>query len=124
MEHQQDINDFMSEVDSGAFKQQINAFMNEVAKSIFRFDKGGKVEMTFDIKPSKKSAQNGAGIKVMVTAKATYKRPTPTGAISEDTTTETPMWVNKDGSISLLAKSHDDLFGASAEKVSSLNLNQ
>jgi hypothetical protein len=110
MSEQGPLNEFLAEVDSGAFERQLTAFLTEVSKSIYRFNKGGKLDVTFKIEPAATSAQNGAGIKVKVVSTAKYSRPTPTGKINEETTTETPMWVNKDGSISLLAKSHDDLF--------------
>ena len=102
MSEQGPLNEFLAEVDSGAFERQLTAFLTEVSN------------VTFKIEPAATSAQNGAGIKVKVVSTAKYSRPTPTGKINEETTTETPMWVNKDGSISLLAKSHDDLFAGQA----------
>ncbi len=108
---------FITEVDSGAFYEQISAFLSEVGKSICRYDKGGKLQFSFDIKPVRNTAQQGAGVKVVVESKAKYMRPPPTGAISEESATETPMWVNKDGSITLLAASHDDLFHGSISPI-------
>lgn len=116
MENKQ-FDNFVAEVDSGAFHEQISAFLTEVGKSICRYDKGGKLNISFDIKPVRNTAQQGAGVKVVVESKAKYTRPTPTGAISEESATETPMWVNKDGSITLLAASHDDMFPSSISPI-------
>lgn len=41
MSEQGPLNEFLAEVDSGAFERQITAFLTEVSKSIFRFNKSG-----------------------------------------------------------------------------------
>ncbi|WP_438863792.1 hypothetical protein [Neptunicella sp.] len=114
------LDEFLSEVDTGAFHRQLTAFLQEVAGSVSRLDKPGKLMMQFDIKPAKNTAQTGAGSKVTVIAKSSYMRPTNAGKIAEESTSETPMWINKDNSITLLAKSHQDMF-SNDNKVASLN---
>lgn len=104
------IQEFMSEVDTGAFSNKVSAYLTEVAANVARHDKAGKLVLTFEIKPAKHSNQNGSGVKANVTSKVSYVRPTLNGKLAEENTTETPMVINKDGTVSLLAKSHDDMF--------------
>ena len=114
-QNQEIINEFMSEVDTGAFSRKVSAYLAEVASNVARHDKVGKLSMTFDIKPAKNTNQTGAGVKANIISKVSYVRPTMNGKLAEENITETPMVINKDGSITLLAKSHDDMFD---EKVS------
>jgi hypothetical protein len=102
--------DFIEECDTGHFAKKVQACLAEVAQGVSRTDKPGKLVMEFNIKPKKASNQNGASVKVDVSSKLTYTKPTFNGKVSEENITETPMHINKDHSISLLAKSHDDLF--------------
>jgi hypothetical protein len=101
---------FIDECDTGAFAKKVQACLAEVAQGVARTDKPGELVMRFSIKPKKASNQNGASVKVDVASKLTYTKPTFNGKVSEENTTETPMHINKDNSISLLAKSHDDMF--------------
>ena len=101
---------FMQEVDSGAFAIRAAAYLKEVAQAVARHDKGGEIVIKFSIKPSKKTNQTGAGARCDVVTKLNYVRPTNNGKIAEENNTETPMWINKDGSVTLLAASHDDMF--------------
>ncbi|MEI8647433.1 hypothetical protein P4S73_04800 [Paraglaciecola sp. Hal342] len=117
MQETEILNTFVSECDTGAFAKKVEACLREVAAGISKTDKPGKLVLQFDIKPKKASNQNGASVKVNVTSKLTYTKPTFNGKVNEENTTETPMHINKDGSISLLASSHDDMFN---DKVSTI----
>lgn len=118
MENKDIISEFMGEVDTGAFSRKVSAYMAEVASNVARHDKVGKLTMSFDIKPAKNTNQTGAGVKASIIAKVSYVRPTPNGKLAEENITETPMVINKDGSITLLAKSHEDMFDG--DKISTL----
>jgi hypothetical protein len=109
---------FIEECDTGAFARKVQACLAEVASGVSKTDKAGKLVLSFDIKPTKASNHSGASVKVNVSSKLNYTKPTFNGKVSEENTTETPMHINKDHSISLLPTSHDDMFDTKISNIS------
>jgi hypothetical protein len=117
MQKTQMLSGFIEECDAGEFSRKVQACLAEVSSGVSKTDKPGKLVMQFDIKPTKASNQSGASVKVNVSSKLTYTKPTFNGKVSEENTTETPMHINKDHSISLLPTSHDDMFDTKISQI-------
>lgn len=75
MQNQDNITNFIGELDAGAFQRRVAACLAEVAKGISLTDKPGEITLSFKIKPAKNSNQTGAGVRVGVTSKISYTRP-------------------------------------------------
>ena len=66
--------------------------------------KKGKVQVTIDI------ARIGESNQVNISHTLAYVEPTAKGKRSEDTTSETPMYLNNDGSVTIFANHTKQLF--------------
>ncbi|MEH8952905.1 hypothetical protein RAF77_28565, partial [Klebsiella pneumoniae] len=67
----------------------------------------GKVVLTFDIDRMGNSIEEK---RVMIKHKLQYITPTPRGKVSEEDTTETPMFVNRGGKLTILQEDQGNLF--------------
>lgn len=99
-----DTNEFLNELNGGAFASQIGFALSEVASGVVTFGKAGKLVITLDI------SQIGDSHMVKVKHKLDFKVPTNRGTRSENTTLDTPMNVGEGGRVTLFQEKHDQLF--------------
>ena len=100
--------DFLGELDAGVFMNKIAAALNTTALGVLNNGTKGKVVLTFDIERMGNSVEEK---RVKIKHKLNYVTPTPRGKASEEDTTETPMWVNKGGKLTILQEDQGQLFG-------------
>lgn len=100
--------DFLGELDAGVFMNKIAAALNTTALGVLNNGNKGKVVLTFDFERMGNSVEEK---RVKIKHKLNYSTPTPRGKASEEDTTETPMWVNKGGKLTILQEDQGQLFG-------------
>lgn len=111
--------DFLGELDAGIFMNKIAAALNDVSLGVLNNGGKGKVTLTFDIDRLNNSIEEK---RVAIKHKLSFTTPTPRGKSSEEDTTETPMYVNKGGKLTILQEDQGQLFainGAPDGKLSS-----
>lgn len=89
---------FIGELDGGVFETKIGAVLSEVASGVMNTKTKGKVSLNLEIKH-----------------KLSYVRPTNRGKISEEDTTETPMYVNRGGRLTILQEDQGQLLTLAGE---------
>ncbi len=99
--------DFLGELDAGVFMSKIAAALNTVGLGVLNNGNKGKVVLTFDFERMGNSVEEK---RVKIKHKLQYSTPTPRGKASEEDTTETPMWVNKGGKLTILQEDQGQLF--------------
>lgn len=97
--------DFLGELDAGVFMNKIAAAL--VGLGVLNNGNKGKVVLTFDFERMGNSVEEK---RVKIKHKLQYSTPTPRGKASEEDTTETPMWVNKGGKLTILQEDQGQLF--------------
>ena len=106
----QSFGELVGEFDAGIFEQKVTAALREVAQGVNATRKGGKVTLSFDIKPIADSNQ------VHVAHTVTFSKPTAKGKVSEEDTTNTPMHVGRSGYLSIFPDTQQKLpLGATQE---------
>ena len=100
--------DFLGELDAGVFMNKIAASLNATALGTLNNGGKGKVVLTFDIERMGNSVEEK---RVKIKHKLQYTTPTPRGKATEEDTTETPMWVNRGGKLTILQEDQGQLFG-------------
>ncbi|EFI2163078.1 hypothetical protein GU813_22255, partial [Escherichia coli] len=86
-ERSTDVQAFIGELDGGVFETKFGAVLSEVASGVMNTKTKGKVSLNLEIEPFDEN-------RVKIKHKLSYVRPTNRGKISEEDTTETPMYVN------------------------------
>lgn len=99
--------DFLGELDAGIFMNKIAAALNDVSLGVLNNGGKGKVTLTFDIDRLNNSIEEK---RVAIKHKLSFTTPTPRGKSSEEDTTETPMYVNKGGKLTILQEDQGQLF--------------
>ena len=99
--------DFLGELDAGVFMNKIAGALNTAALGVLNNGSKGKVVLTFDIDRMGNSIEEK---RVMIKHKLQYVTPTPRGKVSEEDTTETPMFVNRGGKLTILQEDQGNLF--------------
>ena len=99
--------DFLGELDAGVFTNKIAGALNTAALGVLNNGSKGKVVLTFDIDRMGNSIEEK---RVMIKHKLQYITPTPRGKVSEEDTTETPMFVNRGGKLTILQEDQGNLF--------------
>jgi len=99
--------DFLGELDAGVFMNKIAAALNNTALGVLNNGNKGKVTLTFDFERMGNSVEEK---RVKIKHKLQYVTPTPRGKATEEDTTETPMWVNKGGKLTILQEDQGNLF--------------
>ncbi|EDW8118152.1 hypothetical protein HVX06_08085 [Enterobacter sp. RHB15-C17] len=99
--------DFLGELDAGVFMNKIAAALNTTALGVLNNGNKGKVTLTFDLDRMSNSTEEK---RVMIKHKLQYSCPTPRGKTSEEDTTETPMYVNRGGKLTILQEDQGNLF--------------
>lgn len=98
---------FLGELDAGVFMNKIAAALNTTALGVLNNGNKGKVTLTFDLDRMSNSTEEK---RVMIKHKLQYSCPTPRGKTSEEDTTETPMFVNRGGKLTILQEDQGNLF--------------
>lgn len=101
-----EISAFIGDLNGGTVEESISKILSEAALSTVNHGKASKVVLTFDITQIAESQQ------VKVAHKLNYKMPTATGSVSEDTTTNTPFYVNKGGRMTIFPENQVDMFSS------------
>ncbi|HDG1709971.1 hypothetical protein [Kluyvera ascorbata] len=104
--------DFLGELDAGVFMNKIAAALNNTALGVLNNGNKGKVTLTFDFERMGNSVEEK---RVRIKHKLQYVTPTPRGKATEEDTTETPMWVNKGGKLTILQEDQGNLFSLGGE---------
>lgn len=104
--------DFLGELDAGVFVNKIAAALNNTALGVLNNGNKGKVTLTFDFERMGNSVEEK---RVKIKHKLQYVTPTPRGKATEEDTTETPMWVNKGGKLTILQEDQGNLFSLGGE---------
>lgn len=99
---QNNIPDFIGELDAGLFENKLATALSEVALGVLANDKQGKVTVEFSFK--KMDSDNPS---VQIQHKLSYTKPTKRGKSSEEDTTATPMYVHKGGVLSVTPEKID-----------------
>ncbi|HBR1419131.1 TPA: hypothetical protein L9L58_004349 [Klebsiella quasipneumoniae subsp. similipneumoniae] len=99
--------DFLGELDAGVFINKIAGALNTAELGVLNNGSKGKVVLTFDIDRMGNSIEEK---RVMIKHKLQYITPTPRGKVSEEDTTETPMFVNRGGKLTILQEDQGNLF--------------
>lgn len=102
-ERSTDVQAFIGELDGGVFETKIGAVLSEVASGVMNTKTKGKEIEPFD--------EN----RVKIKHKLSYVRPTNRGKISEEDTTETPMYVNRGGRLTILQEDQGQLLTLAGE---------
>ncbi len=101
-ERSTDVQAFIGELDGGVFETKIGAVLSEVSSGVMNTKTKGKVSLNLEIEPFDEN-------RVKIKHKLSYVRPTNRGKISEEDTTETPMYVNRGGRLTILQEDRDNL---------------
>lgn len=101
--------ELIEDLDGGVFAQKIGAALSQVAGGVVEHGRKGRVSITLDLERIGNSSQ------VKCAHKLTYKQPTSKGAVSEDNTTETPLYVNAGGELTLFPKDQGQMFDKNGE---------
>lgn len=104
--------DFLGELDAGVFMNKIAAALNTTALGVLNNGNKGKVTLTFDLDRMSNSTEEK---RVMIKHKLQYSCPTPRGKTSEEDTTETPMYVNRGGKLTILQEDQSNLFNLNGD---------
>jgi hypothetical protein len=99
--------DFLGELDAGVFINKFAGALNTTALGVLNNGQKGKVVLTFDIERMGNSVEEK---RVKIKHKLQYVTPTPRGKASEEDTTETPMWVNRGGKLTILQEDQGQLY--------------
>lgn len=99
-----DVNEVFGDFDGGVFMEKIGRALSDVAMGCVGHGKKGKVPLSFDV------SRIGDSQQVKIDHGISFKVPTKTGSKSEDTTTSTPMYVNKGGKLSLFPEHQGQMF--------------
>ena len=100
---------FLNDLDGGTFEQKISRALSSVALGVVDNGKVGEVTIKFKIK------QVAKGNHVNISHSLEFKKPTMNGMQGEINTTETPMHVGSEGSISLFPENQTQMFGKKGE---------
>ncbi|WMY72767.1 hypothetical protein RHD99_14940 [Buttiauxella selenatireducens] len=104
--------DFLGELDAGVFMNKMAAALNTTALGTLNNGGKGKVIITLDIERMGNSVEEK---RVKIKHKLQYTTPTPRGKATEEDTTETPMWVNRGGKLTILQEDQGNLFNLKGE---------
>ncbi|MBE0148281.1 hypothetical protein FOT80_02590 [Serratia fonticola] len=99
--------DFLGELDAGVFLNKISAALNATALGVLNNGGKGKVVLEFDLDRLSNSVEEK---RVSIKHKLKFVTPTPRGKVSEEDTTETPMYVGKGGKLTILQEDQGQLF--------------
>lgn len=94
----------ISELGSGVLEQKLAMVLSQVAEAVQEHRKGGEVSLKLKLAPA------GSANQLNVTHTLVYKQPKKRGSIGEDDTSETIMFVNEGGNVTMFPEAQGDLF--------------
>ena len=103
-----DVMETLPDLDAGLFVRKLSRALADTALAVTSQDgksKKGKVTITFNI-----ARLSDNGNQVVMEHQVVYSRPTKRGKATEQDSTETPMYVSGNGSMTLLPFKQEDLF--------------
>lgn len=113
--------DFLGELDAGVFQNKVSAALNATALGVLNNGGKGKVVLEFDLDRLSNSVEEK---RVSIKHKLKFVTPTPRGKVSEEDTTETPMYVGKGGKLTILQEDQGQLFTVSGHPDGKLKVAQ
>lgn len=113
--------DFLGELDAGVFMNKISAALNATALGVLNNGGKGKVALEFDLDRISNSVEEK---RVSIKHKLKFVTPTPRGKVSEEDTTETPMYVGKGGKLTILQEDQGQLFTVAGQPDGKLKIAQ
>jgi len=106
------VTEFIEDLDVGDFKEKLGAALSEVAIGVMRNNKKGRV--TIDIEMDVLNVEQ-----LNVKSKLKYVRPISRGMQTEEETTVTPMYIGRNGELSIMQKK--SLFGENNVMINVVN---
>lgn len=97
------VNELLSDLDGGVFEQKLSQMLTEVGQAAVNHGRVGKVTVEFTMK------QIGQSSQITLDHKLSYTRPTSKGKVSEENTTQTPVYVSRKG-LTLFPENQTDMF--------------
>lgn len=94
----------LTELDAGIVANKLSRVVADVALGVVEHGKKGKIVLTLDLDRIATSSQ------LKIDHKINYIKPTLRGKATEEETTTTPMYVNKNGYLSIAPDTQLDLF--------------
>lgn len=111
MSHPTDVTRFFEDLDGGVLAERLGTILSHAAAAATDNPKK-KAKVSLDL-----TIENiGSGSQVGITHKLAFKVPTAHGATAEDHTTETVMYVNSGGEMTLEPKNQLDMLGHAHRK--------
>lgn len=100
-----DVQEFLSNLEGGVLQEALGNILSDIAFSVRNNDSRIKGRVNLSLSFEKLNDNQ-----VMITHKIDFKKPTSKGSISEDRESQTPMYVNKGGELSIFSKDQGDMF--------------
>jgi hypothetical protein len=104
MSQKTNVSQLLKDLDAGVFEQKIAHALSQVAAGVVDHGRAGRVQVTFDLK------QIGESHQVACVHKLVFSQPTSKGKVSEENTTETPLYVNAGGELTLFPNNQARMF--------------
>lgn len=98
-----EIASFLGELGAGVFEEKLTRSLKETALACMANNKTGEIELKFKVTPINQS-------QAKITHAIKTKAPTLNGKKQEENSTETHMYVNKGGSMSLFPENQTQMF--------------
>ncbi|ACC57534.1 MULTISPECIES: hypothetical protein [Acinetobacter calcoaceticus/baumannii complex] len=105
-----DCEEFINDIDGGAFAEQLSYAVSKVASAAMETQKVGVITVQLKFSKSKGAGHNN----ITVEHKLISNAPLPKGKCVEEHRDKTPMYVNTGGDVSLFAKHTEQLFEVKA----------
>ncbi len=105
-----DITESLIEMDAGILAERLSKALADVAMGVIEHNKKGKVCLTLDLDRIGETSQ------VTVSHKINYQKPTLRGKLAEEATTSTPMYVNRNGHLSVAPDMQNDIFNTNPQE--------
>lgn len=99
------VQEFLNDLDGGVMNEALASILSDVAFAVRNGDSRIKGRVNISL-----SFERFGDEQVMITSKLDFKKPTNKGSISEDRESQTPMFVNKGGELTLFRKDQEDMF--------------
>lgn len=107
---QDQLYDLFGELDAGVFINKVTRGLADVALGAVTTNKAGKVILTFDVK------QIGTSNQVHIKHSIKMIKPTPNGKVTEENSTETPVYVGTGGALTVFPDKQEPLFKGASNK--------
>ena len=100
------LDETIGEFDAGIFTSKVTSALKLVALGVIENGKKGQVTITLDLDQISDSSS------VVVKHTLKYNKPTKNGKMLEENTTSTPMYVDREGYLTINPQTQNDLFAA------------